>query len=565
MVVGRNISSGEARELTQTSERLLSLKDVISYSTQLRTDGITSFTLSVELARNALVRKFEVIVQARRASATLVAGVAQVRSSAATASDLVGKGRSVVLDFGTPRTVSGVQVPANFVIVRVTPWIGMAFAPNPVYGSAASAGAALPTPSTRAGDTVLIPSEVRTERLLVEVAGTGSDEVLSTEMAVVLPEAPADLEIRIDGGAPVATFPGPAQPGTGSALSAEDWNSNGERIVDLADALSKLTGDPTRSENVTFQIVLSSRVPGELGLAVRGTPSLSFIRRVRFGEETSQDLSFSDEGAQELSLAGLPPGPTIEEVKFTAAGTLHPERTIPPVGPDNARHADLLINPNRAVCVRLRGGSGLAELTGLRLPLLAGSAGAEMRVVLWRNKESGTLEPVEPIADGVSEPVTLAAGGDAETWTTFSFKRPAPLADGNPPWAALLVSRGEVSWSLGASRGSSDPLNGQVIRRGAPTGPWKLLPAPFQIGTTGLGAARGRIRVIGHAPKDAPLAPLVVSLGSREGSAVTPTAKGVAARLTFASPVRVASPVLRVVSRVPGKVTLRDLDVVTTT
>jgi hypothetical protein len=566
MAVGINNQVGVSKGTERVSKTLESFTRQFAFSTQLRTDGISSFTLNVVLARNALVRKYEVVVHAQRASATAAAAVAQIRSTEASASDIAGRGQAVVLDFGTPRTVSGVQVPPGFAIVRVTPWIGIAFAPNPVYGKRASARATPPTPSS-VHDTVILQSEVRTERLLVEVVGNGSKDELSSQMAVVLPEAPSDLEIRIDGGAPVVSFPGPAQPGTDSELSARNWNRNGERIVDLADALSKLTGDPTRSENVTFKVVLSSRVPGELGLAENGPPSLSFVRRVLFGADTSKELAFNEEGAQEFVLAGLPASTSVEEIRFTAVGTLSPERTIPPVGPGNAELADLVLDPNRAVCVRLRSGTGLAELTGLRLPLLAGSLGAQMRVVLWRNNESGSPEPVEAITEGVSEPVTLSAGGDTETWTTFSFKHPVRLTNRNPPWAALLVSRGDVRWSLGSSRGGSDPFDGNVIRRGAPTGPWKPLPSPFQIVGTSLGTTRGRIRVIGHAPKDAPLAPLIVNLGSRENVAVgvTPTAKGVAAKLTFPSPVSVTSPVLRVVSRIPGNVTLRDVDVVTKT
>lgn len=566
MAVGRNIIISQAVGVAQANEKLLRLNEVIRYGTQLRTDGITSFTLSVELPRNALVRKYEIVVRARRASATSVAAVAQVRSSVASALDIAGRGRAVVLDFGTPRTVSGVQVPAGFAVVRVTPWLGMAFAPNPVYGPSASSRSTPPEPDPNVGDTVLLPSEVRTERLLVEVVGTGSDDELSAEMAVVLPEAPTDLEIRIDGGAPVASFPGPAQPGPSAALSTQDWNNEGERVIDLAAALSKLTGDPTRSENVTFQVVLSSRVPGELEMTLRAAPTLSFIRRVLFGSETTKELSFTEEGAQEFTMTGLPPSPSIEEIRFTAAGALRPERTLPPVGPTDARLADLVLDATRAVCVRLGGGTGLDELTGLRLPLVPGSAGAEMRVVIWSNKEGGGSEPFEALAGGVSEPVTLDAGGDAEIWTTFSFKRPVPLAAGNPPWAALLVSRGEVSWSLGVSLGEADPIDDFVIRRGASNGPWKGLPAAFHVPGTGLGAARGRVRVIGHAPKEAAVTPLVVNLVTRESRTleVTPTAKGVTAGLTFASPVRVTVPVLRVVSRVSGNVTLRDLDVVTT-
>jgi hypothetical protein len=181
-----------------------------------------------------------------------------------------------------------------------------------------------------------------------------------------------------------------------------------------------------------------------------------------------------------------------------------------------------------------------------------------MRIVLWQPGDA----PVEAMSDGVSEPLTLEGSSD-ERWQTFTFKRPVPITSDNPPWAAVLVSRGEVTWSLGAMKGPDDLITDNVIRLGAPTGPWKKMPVPFQITTSPLNSVRGRIRVIGHAAKDAPVAPLVAGMGSPvQPVQVTPTPKGAAYVLRF-SP-RVTSPVLRVVSLVTGNVTLRDLDVVTT-
>lgn len=550
---------------------LVGLLTQFQFAPQVRTDGITSFTREVELTRNALVRVYDLVVHAKRASGAPVETVAQVRATPASGRT----NATIVLDFGTPRTVSGVMVQTGLAIASITPWIGTGFAPEPVSPIESSAG----------GTVVILRKEIRTERLLVEVTGTKTGAELWTNMGVVLPEAPTDLEIRIDGGPPVATFPGPAQPGSDNLLTDKGWNQNGYSIVHLADALAALTGDPMNSEAVTFQLVLSSRVPGELSIEVPpvnpatvgalaphvtlSPPVLSYIRRMRFDAETSKELLFPEEGIQRLTLADLPPNPLVEEIRFTVAGTLPPERIIPPVGPDDARLADLVISQDRAVCVRLRPGTGLSELTGVRLPLRVGGSGAEMRVVLWRPGESGP-EPFEVMPDGVSEPVTLAAGSGDEAWTTFLFKRPVPISDEalpNPPrpWVALLVSRGEVTWSLGATAGPRDPINDNVIRRGAPTGPWKQLPSPFQNPASPLSSVRGRIRVIGHAPKDKPLAPLSINIGSSaQAIDVTPSAKGAAYRRSFFSP-GVPSSDLCVVSLVPGNVTLRDLDVVTTT
>jgi hypothetical protein len=560
--IGRIESAG----LFLQDRRFQEVTKQFKFGPQLRTDGIVSFAMDVTLARNALVRVYDVVVNADRARATAVERVAQVRALPAERSTPA----SIVLDFGTPRTVSGVLVQAPLIIVGITPWIGASFANQKVFPAGDD--------SSRS-ELVILRKEIRTERLLVEVTGTPSGPELWSGMGVLLPEAPGDLEIRIDGGAPVATFPGPAQPGADATLTDQTWNKEGKRIVHLGDALAKLTGDPTNDAQTTFKLVLSSRVPGELDMEVlRGRvpsdsrvpalgrpPQMSFIRRVRFdGDDTGKELVFPAEGVQQIPLSSLPPNPVIEEIRFTVSGTLPPERVVPPVGPDNADLADLLLSPDHAACVRLRSDTGLAEISGIRLPLIAGSDGAEIRLLLWRPDETPAQEPLEAMPDGVSEPVALeATDTEIEIWTTFSFKRPIPINDEAPPWVALSVSRGQVIWRLGAVTVPGDPIAAHVIRRGAPTGPWKLLPKPFQVSTSALGSVRGRLRVIGYAPKDEPLAPLIVGVESSEQTLeVTPSAKGVTSSRGFTP--NVSSTNLRVISRVAGNVTLRDLDVVTT-
>jgi hypothetical protein len=140
------------------------------------------------------------------------------------------------------------------------------------------------------------------------------------------------------------------------------------------------------------------------------------------------------------------------------------------------------------------------------------------------------------------------------------------IDSGEPPWAALLVARGVLAWSLAGRGAAADPLlDPCVIRRGPPNGPWRALPAPLQ-SAAALIDARGRLRLTGHGPKEAPLAPLLVSAAGTAGPVreVTPTPKGVPAALVFSPGLAQAQPTLRVVSRVAGSVTLRDIDVIST-
>ena len=53
--------------------------------------------------------------------------------------------------------------------------------------------------------------------------------------------------------------------------------------------------------------------------------------------------------------------------------------------------AELVLDSARAASVRL-GDAGLAELTGVRLPLIAPSDGAEVRIALW-SPDPVTHEP----------------------------------------------------------------------------------------------------------------------------------------------------------------------------
>lgn len=521
-------------------------------------DGIVSVSLDIVLPKNAVVETFDVVAGAKRAKKTPVREVAQVRVNRSTSETANAE---VVVDFGTPRTVSGVTVPSRFSIAGVKPWIGAAFAPRSV-SPAASAGNARE----------VLFSEVRTERIQVEISGEGDLDSLGEEMSVVLPEAPRGLNLTINGGPAVWSHKGPAQPGGGADLSDAQWNSDSERIVHLAESLAILTGDPTNSDNVTFKLVLDSEVPGVLSLREYAC-SISRVSRVRFGSATDKKLSFKSEGRIQLPLSLPDPGSgqsiEVQEATLQVAGEPPEQRVLPPVGPEPAAGdgpsapavlAELTVDSNRAACVRLRA-SGLEKLEGVRLPLRAETGGAEARVVLWANKDKNTLNPVKPLDGGASDPVTLKSAPE-EQWTTFTFPEAVELDEENPPWAALLVSRGEVSWSF-RRKEAADPSDAEVVRRGPPRGPWKLLPALFQGADARFNSLRGRIRVVGRAPEDAPLAAMTLNLGSLapDEVEVIPAAKGAQVRLALQ---RLSSSPssLRVTSRVGAEYTLRNVDIV---
>jgi hypothetical protein len=507
-------------------------------------DGVTTATLDISLPRNALVDEYRVLVRAERVDSTLVQEVAQVRTYASNA------GNELVVDFGTPRTVSGIDLPSGVNILAVYAWLGSQFAPSPAYAKSTGATA----------DALF--AELRTERLRIIVSKPPSAAELA-QMRLRLPEPPSGLAISIDGAPPVWSHPEPVQPrSTVSAPDEDGWDKESRRIVPLTAALAALTGDALAADDaVTLQLKLTTQVPCRLSLTVHGAPLLRRIRRVRFSGETAVALAFDSEGQLDLPLPlPTPPAPRrIDELRWVAQAELPPPRVQPPLGPDAVPGsgvpalAELLITPERAMCVRLPGGSGLAELLGVRLPLRAFGDGAEARVVLWSNQ--GAL-PVEPLGQGASAPLTLAAT-DTEAWVGFDFPAALPIAAADMPWLALIVSRGEVGWSLGAA--ASDQAAGAgVIRHGPPNGPWKALPAPLQ---GALLDARARLRLVGLAAKDTPLAPLVLHFAGQQ-RAIEPTAKGLAGSLPLAPGVVLDAPGLSLISHVAGNLQLRDIDVI---
>jgi hypothetical protein len=533
--------------------------EVAYYFPLLSLTGSTATTLELALPRNALVDSFKVQVQASRVNLVQAQQVAQVRSYSQASS------HELVIDFGTPRTVSSISLPAPLTVRRVHGWLGSQFNPS----SAASVSDA------DARSSITFP-ELRTERLRVLLSATPSPEQLA-QVSLHLPEPPSGLAIAIDGAPPVWTHPDPVQPRQGVNQPDEaGWDQDSRRIVDLSAALAALTGDPLADEgSTTFVLKLTTAVPCTLALQQQGLATRR-IRRVRFAEQTGTTLDFSEEGQRDLPLAlPAPVGGTprvVSQVQWVAEADLGPQRCVPPLGPDAAPGdaglplAQAVVTPEVALITQLPPGSGIQALQALRWPLQALGDGAEARVVLWEAgpPDTGGL-PAQPLANATSEPVTLAPAA-AEAWVSFPFKKPPllPVSTDQPmPWAALVVSRGQLAFGLARAGSDTGPLVEALrLRRGPPNGPWKALPAPLQNAHQVLDA-RARLRLAGLAPKDAPLAPLTLGLvGSAASLELNPVLKGERASLALGAGLGTSQPVLRLTSRVAGRLTLRDIDVV---
>jgi len=524
-------------------------------------NGVALAELDLELPGNALVRAFELRLQADRASWTLLDAAGQTRAQVESEGDT-----AVVVEFGTPCTVSAVGVieGSNIEIFSVRIWDGTKFADPPLFPESF---AGPPSPVRTGVKVARFPAEVRTERLQIVVLGDVQSSIAERQVAVEFPSAPADLELRINDGPPVFTHPGPVESGRNG------WLLKGERTlktVSIASALSKLTSDPANLTSLKFHLTLSARSVGVLALEVL-SQDLGYLIPTDLGPGGTRALVFDAEGMQSIALDLPSDAKRLDELRVTLAANLPRERVLPPLGPARAGEAELLLDAQRSAVTRLQSAAPLAEITAVRVPLRAGSAGAEVRVMLLSNVPVGegdtgdTGEPGAAIDGAISKPVNIEPGltGDSsDSWLTFAFPVPVPVKAESLPWVAVQVARGSVTWYLAAFAALSEAM---PVRRGPPVGPFVALPGVF---ATQLAHVGGRVRAVGHAKAEAPLAPLSIDVAvagadplvSFGPSDATPTAKGSA--LVWPGPLRLTAGTkvdLRVTSRVTGTVTVKQV------
>ncbi len=557
----------------EAAQPVLTLEFLELVIVDIRTKAVSSVELPLpEVTGNAVVEKLPVRIQAKRAD---LAPLNLFSTRASWSVNASARQVTVVVDFGTPMTVTAVLVDNSQTdnkplrVFRVTPWTGTAFANSPMYppGSAVwsdpgpgvtvlASQVTFAAPSHAAA--AVLRSEVRTERLKIELIYEGSEPgKVPARLAVQLPDAPADLELRL-GTTVVWRQAGPfSSGGTGAQAAAAAAVD-----VDLAEALKPLTGDPARTDPLGLPLVLTSRVPGNLSLTLQDG-KIRYLVRPSLGPEEKIDLLFDAEGQKTAALTVPAPYTRLHGVGFRAVGKPTPERILPPVGPTAATEGTLVLDAWLAACAHLPSGDGLSTLLGVRIPLQAEEGGAEARVVLLQDKDG---QPGDPLPGGASLPQTLEAGAlsSADGFVTFTFAQPVPLGTGARPWAAVVLSRGRALWSFAATSTAPIPL-----RSGPPSGPWGSLPTLFQVNSqfNGLG---GRLRVVGLPAEETPISPFTVRVSGTsagDGIPVTPTPKGV--RIDpppWSSPVTLSGPsgggtvTLSVLGRNPTSLSLSEID-----
>lgn len=559
------------------------------------TSGGAVAARTLAIPRNGVVvNTFPATVRVVHAEWFAARDVAHTRSAAAGDAE----SHAVVVDFGVARTVAAVaSTTALVAVTSVQRWLGASF-----EAASLEMRSSLGAPGAFA-------SEVRTERLLV--TGTGpSFEAVRDALAVRLPELPADLELRIDGGAPIWTSGGPVSAGPltaeapalrllpGSVTNgSQRWRAEATsgsappsfvQTLDLAAIVNALTNDPDAAHGDLREVTVSltSRIPGAIGLDLPTAPLalLRHLARVTDGfVEGRQDLSFEREGLHVVPLA-IPTWATgVHAASLILAGSCDANRTLPPLGPeatllDPAQSRDGAVRPDaefvvdsaRSLALRLPADLGLLTVSGFRVPVCPGTSGCELRAVLL-TAVSDSSGPGAPADGGVGTPVVVEpepTGG--EQWITLPLQSPYTMAATTDLYVALHVVRGTATLpalrigapatGTAAPSHPSRPLDtpategATTVWRGPPTGPWELVPD-----SADLRGLRGRLRVTGIAPNDRPVAPVRVALARvpARGDGVTPGPKGVPVQLT--ADVVGAPVLLHVVALTPCTLTLRDV------
>lgn len=498
---------------------------------QILAAGRISVDQRLRLPGNAVVRSpFEVTVQAGRARWIRAGDVAEIRTadlstdaSASTAQDRT----SVTVDFGGLRTVSAVGLvsSASIQVIQVKPWTGAGFAPQAVVGYPYT----IDTGSTRItpldDPEITLPSEIRTERLQVILAGSPSEDEVRESLLVLLPDLPADVQLSIDGGPAVWSAPGPVRDGV-EGWTLDEASGLFRQKVDLAADITALLGDPDAdvTDEVELRVTLQASQPGVLLLAVPEPSAPEVADAVRHRVRATVDparreIDFEEEGARTVPLQLPAWVDQVESLEVRLSGEFEPERIFPPLGPDfptvpggMVPRVEMVLDANRAAAVRIPDLHGLDGLVAVRLPLLTVDGDAEVQVLLL---EDLGLEPGAAVEGGVSEPATVS-GADHATWHTFSFPEEVEVDPAAPPIVAVAVTRGTVAWAL------TDDVAAGAVWQGPLTGPWLPLP-PLR-----LGEPRGRTRIVGRASKERePVAPMLAGVvGDEAGVPLTPTPEG---------------------------------------
>jgi hypothetical protein len=427
----------------------------------------------LEVPAGAVVDRAVVRVAAAAPNRTGISGVATVRVAAGTGD---GPSNAMIVDFGVMRNVSNVEGPVS--MTRIAPWLGTSF-DSDGYG---------------AGGTDVALTELQTERLLIEF----DEPVTPDEVAaghVTTSTAPADLDLFVAG--------------------SRVWFHQGSVPSGFAEEvdITAVVQEAVSAGISPVPVVLRTRVPGHLELSPVGTVKFLRTHVVQFVDGGSTIVDAPEEGIVDVPLS-LPPESgnwTIHRVVATVTGSdPGPDRVLPPIGPEALADAELTLNADRRLVVRIPEAAltPLRTLTAVRVRLQVGSGGVG---VVGGLLDGTSVEPGRAVPGGEITEVSLLPG-DVASWVTLAFAKPQELRPSQPLWLSIAATRGSAILGLrnvGGLVGSDEDLGIAVIRRIAANGVPRPLSAPVGLRTDALA-----IRLVGRAPDDRPIDLVTVGLAS---------------------------------------------------
>jgi hypothetical protein len=442
---------------------------------------ISLFDEPVELATNALAYAYEVpagaivgvasvTITAEPAGHTNIGNVARVRAAQGAAASTT----DLVVDFGGLRTVSSLA--ASQSVTELRPWTGTAFSTQVDLGS---------------GTGSVSFTEVATERLFVKLATAVTPEALAANGEVTMHDPPADVELLVGG--------------ERAFFAAGPVRTEGARLVQTVD----ITAAVQRSVDagtVPVALELRSSVAGRL--TITPAPGAHVLaHHVEFPEGERRTLSSPDEGVFEVHapLGGgtstTDPGTwQIRRLRFDLQGTVGERRVIPAEGPAVAEGAELVVDPDRPIVVRIPPSTrrSLKTIDAVRL-LIRAEAPTELsgHLAVEAIDPSGQSGPGEPIADAEVVATTVEVSASA-AWHTLPLSRPAAVDPEEGVWAVLHAARGAAVLPLAAPAGDAD--DDALVRRQGANGHYRPLPTVAGVHTTAL-----PLRVGGTPPPTAPI------------------------------------------------------------
>jgi hypothetical protein len=500
---------------SQTTVENVETLEFVFLALEPATSSVSSvqLTLGQALTTAPFVNQASVTVTAQAPERTTLAGVAQVRAASG---DPTAFSSTLVIDFQAQRTVSEIDGPVE--IAEVQPWLGTKF-DNPV--------------SLQGQNTTAVTfAELETERLLVTLTNSCNPAAFGQQGAVTLPTPPSNLELLV--GDTRAWFnAGPAVGPGGTPFSA---------TIDVTTAVASAAA----AGQMPVALTLRAGTPGVLTL--QGEADILERFPVAFPEGTARTVNAPTEGVYQVSLPisaakAAPENPDtwqVQRVLLNVSAKLGDTRVLPPDQPTLSDQAKFDVDPDHGFVVRLPPGrmGQLAQLSGVRLAVLVGSAGAEIAGILRSDATPphGAPVPGEPVPQGQLGPVTLQAAAQPSsvpTWVDLKLAAPVKLS-GSDVWLELQAARGSVVWS--PAEPQADSTDDALVVRRTSSGTYVGLSTVSNV-STHLAA----VRVVGSSNPNSPLPAVVVSVAGDTSTtpvAAVPTPNGTTIKLNLGTPAR---------------------------